>query len=58
MTLIIDNLFIKIDKVYSDKYGDKWLEIIGFNKYFKIRDKYELLDKEDKKSFDNGELVF
>lgn len=58
MTLIIDDLFINIDEIYTKKHGDKWIEVIGVEKYFTIRNKYELLSKEEQKAFDDGELLF
>ena len=51
MTLVIDEIYLEIDYLMTEKYGEIWIEIIGADKYFEIRTEYEKLSKEDKVSF-------
>lgn len=58
MTILINDVFYKIDKIYTNKFGINWLDRIGFDKYFEILEKYELLTDEEQEAFDKGMLLF
>jgi hypothetical protein len=58
MTIQFNDEFYSIDRVYCKRYGTKWFEIIGEQKYIDVLNKYEMLSKDEKKAFDDGDLLF
>ncbi len=59
MTLIIDDFFIKIDKILTKEIGKDWLKKIGVYKYNELAtDNIKSSIYNIKKAFDDGDLLF